>query len=198
MSHAEPCFNARSSSRPLSLSLSLALSSFSKSRSLKRFSGADLSPQVSNSRLVKASEANRLTEMMSKTAVKGGKLRSCQHLLFECGRSFESFFEWKSTVVALGRDHSGGHPPPPPPLQSLSVSQESWLWNSVTWCLLPSNINAWSRAWPPSLIVVWAYPKIHEDSCVIAPAHGQIRDVLGVLATLVVWTARVSRSMELS
>ena len=32
------------------------------------------------------------------------------------------------------------------PVQSLSVSQESWLWNSVTWCLLPSNKNAWSHA----------------------------------------------------
>ena len=49
----------------LSLSLSLSLSSFLKSRSLKRISGADLSPLASISRLVKSSEANRSTKMMS-------------------------------------------------------------------------------------------------------------------------------------
>ena len=134
MSHAELCFNASSSYRPLSLSLSLSLSpslslpealrgslflspppllslslslsSFSKSRSLKRFSGADLSSPASNSRPVKSSEANRSTEMMSKTAVKGGKLRSCQHLLFECGRNFEFFsienpWSWLLAVIMV-------------------------------------------------------------------------------------------------
>ena len=64
-----------------------------------------------------------------KTAGKGGKLQSCQQLLFECGYrwSFEYFFEWKSLVVALGHNHGRGH------LLYLSVGQESWLWNSVTW-----------------------------------------------------------------
>ena len=70
----------------------------------------------------KASEANRSTEMMSKTAVKGGKLRSCEHLLFECGRSFELFSNenpWLWLLAAIMVVAT--------PLQSLSVSQESWL-----------------------------------------------------------------------